>query len=329
MTDVSKNDKNFAPKDNIDNATIASYNVRECEAFKIYGVYHDSKQYRRIPAELAEATSKGVVEHSTRTAGGRVRFKTNSPYIAIKAILPEFNHMAHMPPSGSTGFDCYIDGRYAGSFIPHATETVDCFERVINNPNGEKVCEVQINFPLYNGLSELYVGLHKDARVEPPEPYEYPVPVVFYGSSITQGGCASRPGMSYQAILSRDLNFDYINLGFSGSAKGEKPMVEYLASLDMSVFVMDYDHNAPNPEHLEKTHKPLFDAVREKHPDIPIIMLSRPRYYLTDDHVRRREIIKKTYEAALAAGDEKVYFIDGQTLYSGSSDLLPVEAPRL
>ena len=137
------------------------------------------------------------------------------------------------------------------------------------------------------------------------------MPVVYYGSSITQGGCASRPGMAYQNIISRWYNCDHINLGFSGNAKGEDAIAEYIAGLKMSVFVYDYDHNAPNVEHLKKTHKRMFDIIRGKNPNLPIIIVSMPKYPLTNNEVLRREVIKETYKTAKSQGDNNVYFIDG------------------
>ena len=93
-------------------------------------------------------------------------------------------------------------------------------------------------------------------------------------------------------------------------------MARYIAALDMSAFVFDYDHNAFDPEHLRKTHEPFFKMVREAHPDIPIVMCSRPRWYLTDEEVERRTVIYETYQKALQSGDKNVYFLDGRDLMS-------------
>ncbi|MBO4983237.1 MAG: hypothetical protein J6D23_04195, partial [Clostridia bacterium] len=137
-------------------------------------------------------------------------------------------------------------------------------------------------------------------------------PIVYYGHSITQGGCASRPGNSYPSIISRKLNMDFINLGFSGSARGEREMAEYIASLDMELFVYDYDHNAPSWEHLQNTHEAMFKIIRKAHPTLPIIMMtsvSMARFH--DNQEKRRQIIYQTYKNALKSGDKNVYFWDG------------------
>jgi chemotaxis signal transduction protein len=157
------------------------------------------------------------------------------------------------------------------------------------------------------------------ASIEEAAPYRVTTPVVYYGSSITQGACASRPGTCYQNIITRRLDCDYVNLGFSGSARAEPEIAEYIAGLTMSLFVYDYDHNAPNPEHLEKTHYAGYKRFREKQPTTPIIMASKPDWDLVNDfsdpetNEKRMKIIENTYLRAKAEGDENVYFINGFT----------------
>jgi len=92
-------------------------------------------------------------------------------------------------------------------------------------------------------------------------------------------------------------------------------MADYINTLDMGAFVYDYDHNAPTVEHLAKTHKPFFERIREAHPDIPILMMTRPAEIYYDDYKARREVVRATYDVAVAAGDKNVYFIDGETFY--------------
>ena len=106
-----------------------------------------------------------------------------------------------------------------------------------------------IYFPRNEVVTGLAVGVDDDAVVEPPTPFRHAKPVVFYGSSITEGGCCSKPANAYSAFLSRWLDFDCINLGFSGAARGEPAMADFIATLDMSVFVLDYDH----PQLVKKT----------------------------------------------------------------------------
>ena len=311
---IAKIDKNLAVQTSINKSDIVFIDSKEAP-IKTYGVYFDGARFRRVPEDVAAATSPGVKDLSVCTAGGRVRFVTTSPYVALKCRFTEVRQMPHMAFVGIHGFDLYADDgsgeRYINSFKP-PIGIKDGFESVVELGSA-KPRLITINFPLYNGLDSLLIGLSADSELNPPPEYDLPLPVVYYGSSITQGGCASRPGMSYQAILSRRLNIDHVNLGFSGNARGEKAIVDYMAGLEMSAFVSDYDHNAPTVEHLKATHRPLYEAIRAAHPDIPILFLSKPAYYSDD---RTHNVIKETYNYALANGDKNVYFIDGRTLMS-------------
>ena len=308
ITDV---DKNFKIESKITRPGLRFYSALGAP-FKIYGVFYENGKFRRTPEDVAKSVSQWVYYLHTNTAGGRVRFKTNSPYVAIYAELNEPGKMPHFPLSGSCGFDLYVGEKYKGTFMP-PFDVSTSYESVIDLGN-KKMRDITINFPLYSGVSALYIGLKEGCEALPPDEYRVEKPVVYYGSSITQGGCASRPGNAYEAIVTQKTGVNHVNLGFSGSAKAEKEISDYICSLDMSAFVFDYDHNAPTTDHLRNTHERMFKEVRESHPTTPIIMLSRPKYTLTREEKERVNIIKATYENALSAGDKNVYFIDGKTL---------------
>ncbi len=303
---------------------IAFYNSKS-DPFKIYGLYNYRKEkvFRRLPEDVAEATSKGVASLALQTAGGRVRFSTDSEYVAIKAVMPYVNHMPHMPLSGSSGFDLYIDGdggsKYFKTFMPN-TDMEGGYESVVHF-GSKKKRNITINFPPYNALNELYIGLSKDAILGRGAEYVSKLPVVFYGSSITQGGCASRPGVIYENHISRKYDLDYVNLGFSGNGKAEDAIVDYMATLSMLAFVSDYDHNAPNAEHLEKTHFKMYEKIRAAHPDIPYIMVSKPDCLLSPAGViARRNVIVDSFRRARANGDKNVYFLDGEGMFRGPAE---------
>ncbi|MBR3835460.1 MAG: SGNH/GDSL hydrolase family protein [Clostridia bacterium] len=294
--------------------------------FKVYGVFYDSGKYRRMPESIAKTVNDGVHGLHAHTAGGRVRFKTNSPYVAIHAKMPSIGKMPHIALTGSAGFDLYIDEnpkKYFSTFVP-PFDIQEGYESVVHFDSAQ-MREININFPLFSEVSALYIGISDGAEVCSPEPYKYEKPIVYYGSSITHGGCASRPGSSYESIISRRLDADYINLGFSGSARAEDEIAEYISKLPMSVFVYDYDHNAPTAEHLNKTHEKMFRTIRNSDPDLPIVLLSRPKFSLSEDEEMRLDIIKTTYNNAVNNGDTNVYLIEGKTLmqaaeYEGTVD---------
>ena len=316
--DISKIDRNFALPGNVQKEDIVWMEASEAP-FVIYGATA-TDPYQRMPVEIAKTVNDGVAHLCKNTAGIRVRFRTDSPYIAIRARWKNQCRMPHMPFSGISGFDLYRVTEtgnkyfYVKSLIP----PVSCeqgYESVVD------ACGVMtdyvLNFPLYNEVSELQIGVREGSRFETPKTYANELPVVFYGSSITQGGCASRPGNCYQNFLSRALNLDYVNLGFSGCGRAEDTAIEYLAGLDMSVLVSDYDHNAPTPEHLAATHEKLYRAIRAKHPNIPYVMISRPDYWDREHDRARRSTVMQTYQKAVSEGDRNVYFLDGATIFAG------------
>ncbi len=309
--DIAKIDKNFAVQTKLDREGLCFYHVDDAP-FSLHGVTREGDRYRRLPEAVASTVNSGVLRLHANTAGGRVRFVTDSPYIAVHVKLGDCGKMPHFPFTGSIGMDLYTGTHYLGTFAP-PFDVSDSFEgSVTTHQEGKKTYTV--NLPLYSEVKELYIGIKEGSALERAPAYAVEQPVVFYGSSITQGGCASRPGNAYPAILSRQLDFDYINLGFSGNAKGERTITDYIAGLSMSAFVYDYDHNAPNPAHLAATHEPMFKAIRAAHPELPVLMLTRPQPYLKAEEKERLAIVRRTYENALAAGDRHVHFIAGPDL---------------
>ena len=313
-------DKNFKVETELDLPNLRFHDPR-CEPFTIYGVFYEDGQYRRMPDAVAKSVNPSIHILSKECAGGRIKFKTDSAYIAIHTKCQR-HIMPHFALTGSSGFDVYIgtNDKFAGTIIPpwNCNEFSE-YEGKVMLPD-KKMREVTLELPLYSPVFELYIGLEDGARIEKTAGYKYEKPIVYYGSSITQGGCASRAGTCYQAFIMRALKTNYINLGFSGNALAENIMAEYIAGLDMSIFVYDYDHNAPTPEYLEETHERMFKTIRKAQPDLPIIMLSRPKYYLAEVEKRRLEIVKRTYDNAVAGGDKNVYFIPGPTLMRYAKD---------
>ena len=292
--------------------------------FDIYGLYEPRAEgaFRRMPDEAAAAVNAGVKRNARHTAGGRVRFTTDSRRIALRVKMPYVTKYCHMALTGSSSFDIFEDtpvgSAYVGVYKP-AVSITDGFEQIFTLPDSRER-SLTLNFPLYSPVSELEIGLDAGASLSGGKKYTGTrLPVVYYGSSITQGACASRPGLAYQAVISRRLDVDFINLGFSGNALGEIPMVEYMAALPMSAFVCDYDHNAPNAAHLAATHCRMYRMIREKNPDIPYIMLSYPDFdrHPEAESEQRRRVIEDTFRYAREQGDSRVWYIDGEGIYRG------------
>lgn len=317
---IEQLDKNFEIKTTVEEENIIWHNVVE-EPFDIYGLYEpkNGEPMRRMPKDAAEAVSSPVATLCQCTAGGRIRFRTDSPYIAVRVLYDHLARYSHMPLSGNAGFDLYRyeDGEYY--FVKNAmpiAEDKNGYERTFFKTN-TGMNDFLIHMPPYNNVAAVYIGLKKGSALEHGAKYRDVKPVLYYGSSITQGGCASRPGNGYTNMISMMLDIDHINLGFSGNARGELSMADYIGDLDLSVFVLDYDHNAPNVEHLKNTHEAFFKRYRTHRPNTPVIMVSRPDISSDKKWEQRAEIIRTTYENAIADGDKNVMFINGKTLFEG------------
>lgn len=318
MKKIDEIDRNMAVATRLEDSDVQWFDVHDAP-ISLHGFCAPQRgePFRRLPDSVARGTSEDVAVLALHTAGGRARFATDSPWVAIHAEMAGAELMDHMPCTGVFGFDLYArtDGAetYCGTFRP-GVGMRHGYESKLPLPAGTN--ELTLHFPLYNRVDRLFVGIREGSRLMAARGYSRPLPVVYYGSSITQGGCASRPGNSYQAMISRMLDCDHINLGFSGSAKGEDAIVRYMAGLEMSAFVCDYDHNAPTAEHLRATHGKLFRTIRERQPLLPILLISHPDQR-DPATAERRAIIRETYERALAAGDRHVAFLDGAELFAG------------
>ena len=302
---------------------VVFYSVKQ-PPFSIHGLYEPETKgdFRRLPDRVAIDTSDGVAGLYRNTAGGRIRFVTDSEYLAVQVEMPYIANRSIMPLLCTAGFDIYLrkNGRerYRGSFRPPVDMT-DGFESCFHFGNRDEK-EITLYMPLYNDISRLTLGLSKDAKLSAHPGYAVSKPVVYYGSSIPQGAAASRPGMSYEGIISRRLNGDFINLGFAGNAKGEDAIVRYIADLDFCAFVCDYDHNAPTAQYLQNTHEKLYKTIRAAHKVEPILLVTRPNpYYSNQNLIQRRNIVYSTYLHGIQSGDKNLYFVDGFALL-GSED---------
>ncbi len=317
-------DENFLKNDVAEEGTVDWYEL-PCDKFDIYGLLppQDGIMTRRIPLDIAKTVSVTVTAESGYGAGGRIHFSTDSSFVAIKveygrgAVPTVCNH------SFTHGFDLYKfdesgQYRFAAAYRPAKDFDYKTAEYKANTKTDGEMTSFLINMPHFSDVKKLYVGLAKGSKLERGAKYRNDKPIVFYGSSITHGAAAGRPGNTYENFISQKYNLDYINLGFAGGAKGQTAMAEYIASLDMCMFVCDYDHNAPDAKHLEETHYPFYEIIRRSHPDIPYIMISKPDaviYSKVDDS--RKKVIISSYNKAVARGDNNVYFIDGSTLFDG------------
>ncbi len=288
--------------------------------FEITGIVapqNNDEFFKRLPMDNLPDYSSDNASLSNMLAGGRIRFVTDAETFVLYAKMGQVYKLAYFCAKGAYGFDVYTgtgtNRKYVGASGNHLTSDTT-LHSVVDLGKGYK--EVTIILPSYGAVNDLYIGLPDKASVATPDKYKYNDPICFYGSSITQGASVTRPGVAYPTLLTLALDANCYNLGFSGSAKGEQSIAEYIASMNISAFVMDYDYNAPDTDHLKATHYDFYKTVRKAHPDIPVILLSHPYYKeATEEDEKRVAIVKETYDKAISEGDKNIYFIDSEAYF--------------
>lgn len=279
--------------------------------------------FRRLPIRPKYPIRERVDILANFTAGGQIRFQTDSPVLAITVKLSGSADMQHMPPTGQCGFDCYIGipgkQKYVNTTLFDPKKPV--YNVFLYEGLDRSMRCVTIHFPLYQGVEEVLLGISEQAVLQEAPSFENPGKIVFYGTSITQGGCASRPGMAYPNILSRKLNRECINLGFSGNGRGEQELARLICEIEgMELLVLDYVPNVTFEEYRD-TLPAFLDIVRTEHPDIPILVVSGIRYamdaYQSSIRSKReacRDFGRKTVTARRKSGDAAIAFLNGDTL---------------
>ena len=289
--------------------------------FVLTGIPHPKDncgEYYRLDASKKSTYPPENDKMSHKISGAAVRFRTDAEKILLQIHIrrPALGHK-HVTPRGAYGVDVYVKSKSDWVYACRKGQILTDPEYIEDTVDlGVGMKDVLIELPLYGGVSQMDVGIPEGAVVEAPTPRKYGN-IVFYGSSITQGCAASRPGNAYTNLLCRMLDADCRNLGFSSSACGEQVLAEYIAGLkQVSAFVMDYDHNN-HYEGLKATHYDFYATVRKGLPDIPILMVTRPWFGAEKPVVeqQRQEVIRASYERARAEGDENVYFVCGDDFF--------------
>jgi len=289
--------------------------------------------YRRLPVNPTWEIRDAVDQLANHTAGGQLRFRTNSKRIMIKVELRERSGMYHMPATGQSGFDLYLqDGdklRYEKTTrFPH--DSIRYQVELFNTPDPQTAAYT-INFPLYNGVNSVWIGLEEGSLVEDPLPFTRSGKIVVYGTSITQGGCVGRPGMAYTNVLSRDLDMQFVNLGFSGNGRGEPALAHLITQISgKRCIILDYEANAGLS--IKETLGPFVDILRDKHPVIPILIVSKIRYAYNQEGstsytqwMELRDFQRELVDERKGAGDKHIYFLDGSTLLGEDYDECTVD----
>ena len=292
--------------------------------------------YDRLPSNVTESVNAGVRDMKHHTTGMQFRFETDSKKLAFKwtPLHPGDLAADHMPASGKSGIDIYRFDAAKGRWRYVKTGRID-------KPEGS--LEISwtpgtpclVNLPLYNGIKAFSLGVEPDAAVHALGPRKSGVnkPVVFYGTSITHGGVASRPGMAFVNIVGRDLDVPVVNLGFSGSGVMELEMSEHLARIDASCYVLDCLWNMGTTtgdrainangfikgRNVEENYEPFIRNLRAKRPGVPIVMAEQSDVQCRGPNVKDRHI-KALYDKLVAEGWTDLVYLPKTGMYPGDGE---------
>ncbi len=285
--------------------------------------------FDRLPARAEGIVRPPVWDLSRHSAGMSVRFVTDAPRVSVRwTLTSERLAMPHMPATGVSGIDLYVrrDGRWHFLAVGQPTRR-PTNEVVLIRGLEPKDAEYRLYLPLYNGVARVEIGVPEDASFRPVGPADPGIkPVVIYGTSITQGGCASRPGMAYPAILGRRFGVPVVNLGFSGNGKTEPEMARLLAELEPAAFVLDSLPNLTTAEVGERLPG-FLEALRARHPEVPILLVENLVY--TDAPfvaVRAQRVdgsnalLRKIHAERVAHGDRRITLVPASDLIGSDGE---------
>ncbi len=292
--------------------------------------------FDRLPAAAKGVVRDRVWQLSEDSAGICVRFVTDATSIRCRwGLRKDQLAMPHMPATGVSGVDLYVrdeEGRWRWAACPRP-EAQENDEALLDGIDpGER--EYLLYLPLYNGVTHLEVGVPEAAKLEPgPErPRKKARPVVFYGTSITHGACASRPGMCHTALLGRWFDRPVVNLGFSGNGRMETEVGQFVAQLDAEVFVIDCLPNM-NGAQVAQRIEPLVRQLREAHPKTPILLVEDRTFanaFLLGGrrrhHEASRKALREGFERLREAGVRHLDYVEGAQLL-GNEDTVDASHP--
>ena len=304
----------------------------DASVFPVYGkaVENTSSRYQRFTPEMEQTVRKELWDLSLNSAGLYIRFRSDAPSIHAKWHNTGFN-MPHMTDIGVGGLDLYalIEGKwmFVGAGFTWSSSTSK--ERKIVGDMEPKMREYMLYLPLYDTIDSLEIGVPEGYVLEGPAVARPSVsgPIVMYGTSILQGGCASRPGMAHTAILSRRLDKEVINLGFSGNARLDLDVARLIAKVENpSLIILDYVPNS-TVEQMKERAVEFFTIIREAHPDVPVIFVEDPIFTHSIVDLKMREEVmsknaqqKEVFRQVKASGAKKIYYVPAEGMLGDDGD---------
>ena len=283
-------------------------------------------RYERLPAYLKDNVSRPAIWNlGKNTSGLAIRFNSNSTSISAKWEVLKDVSMNHFSDTGIKGLDLYAWENNKWQFVRSARPTGKESEQVIISSMSPKDREFMLFLPLYDGLTSLSIGVDSLSSIGLPR-MNLPItkkPIVVYGTSITQGGCATRPGMSYTNILTRWMNREFINLGFSGNGKLDYEIAGAMTKRkDAEMFILDFIPNVTEQQIKNKT-KYFVDIIRKENPNTPILLIESiifPHSVFSTETAEllsaKNNALRAEYEKMKEAGDNHLYYLNSENLLS-------------
>ncbi len=313
----------FAPALAQTGMNTASWQWRAARELEVTGRgWSDTKSFfDRLPARAESSVRPEVWNLSHDSAGICIRFITDAPAIAARWTLRRNTlAMPHMPATGVSGLDLYVREQGKWHWLGNGRPEQLSEERVLVQGLKSGRREYLLYLPLYNGVEELSLGVPAGAALMSPPQSSAKKPIVFYGTSIVQGGCASRPGMAYPAILGRRLERPTINLGFSGNALSEPEMAQLLAELDPAVYVLDPLPNMTAEMVTERLGR-FVQILRGAHPLTPIVLVEHVEYAdallvegRREKYLGANAQLHETYRRLVKAGMRSLFYVPSAKL---------------
>ena len=278
---------------------------------------YKENRYDRLPLSYKEVVRKPVWELSKASAGMSIRFLSNSTSIAVKwTVLNNFS-MNHMAETGIKGVDLYFNNDGTWQYLNTARPTGKENESTLMVNMSKEMREYKMYLPLYDGIETIEVGIDSNSVIKKPLK-RYTESIVFYGTSITQGGCASRPGMVHTNIISRKLNVDCINFGFSGNGMMEQPINALISEFDPLFYVIECLPNMTTEQVKDRTI-PLVNTLQKKRPDTPIIFvenfMGEPSVLNKKEEastIQKNAALKAEYLKMIESGFKNIFYISSE-----------------
>tara|TARA_A100001015_G_scaffold95638_1_gene106294 strand:- start:240 stop:1352 length:1113 start_codon:yes stop_codon:yes gene_type:complete len=292
------------------------------ESFLLEGTFiHDSlkeNRYDRLPASYKEIVREPVWDLSKHSSGLSIRFLSNSSVITAKWEVLNNLSMDHMPDTGIKGVDLYFkdndEWQYINTGVPVGFNNE---YKLVENMDNE-LREYKVFLPLYDGIKNIEIGVDSLSYVKKPKSNEKK-PIVFYGTSITQGASASRPGMAHTNIISRQLDRDVINFGFSGNGRMEEPIANLISDSNPIFYVIECMPNM-YPNLVSSNTIPLIDNIRSKDPNTPIILVdlfTSPLTELDKNAIKgtseMNNALKTQYDKMINNGYNNIFYLETQS----------------